>query len=118
MGQDIISDGINQIMNAKRSSKDSVKVKKYSKLLLNILAIGKLKNYVTVQLPLPSGCLSSWLHRPLGIPQRKYPYFSQTFYENELHCNRDDTDPPHSPCYEVRAKTYSGSSRSVFRAVE
>jgi ribosomal protein S8 len=46
MSQDIVADGMNQIMNAKRARKNSVKVKMYSKLLLSILAIGKLKGHI------------------------------------------------------------------------
>ena len=46
MSQDIVSDVINQIMNAKRARLDSIKTKRYSKLLLGVLAIGKLKGYI------------------------------------------------------------------------
>jgi small subunit ribosomal protein S8 len=46
MSQDVVADALNQIMNAKRASKNSTKVMKHSKFLLSILAIGKLKNYV------------------------------------------------------------------------
>jgi ribosomal protein S8 len=46
MSQDTVADALNQIMNAKKASKNSVVVKKYSKVLVGILAIGKLKNYI------------------------------------------------------------------------
>jgi small subunit ribosomal protein S8 len=46
MSQDIVADGINMMMNAKRARKSFVVLKKHSKLLLAILAIGKLKGYV------------------------------------------------------------------------
>ena len=46
MSQDVVADGMNQIMNAKKARKSFVKVKKYSKVLLGILAIGKLKGYI------------------------------------------------------------------------
>ena len=46
MSQDVVSDALNQIMNAKRASKSSVKLKRYSKLLLSVLAIGKLRGYI------------------------------------------------------------------------
>jgi small subunit ribosomal protein S8 len=46
MSQDIVADGLNQIMNAKRASKNSVVLAKHSKLLISILAIGKLKGYI------------------------------------------------------------------------
>ena len=46
MSQDVVSDGLNEIMNAKRAGKNFVIIKKYSKVLLGILAIGKLKNYI------------------------------------------------------------------------
>ena len=47
MSQDIVSDALNQMMNAKRARKNSVNISKYSKLLISILAIGKLKGYVS-----------------------------------------------------------------------
>ena len=46
MGQDIISDTLNQMMNAMRAGEPSIVVKKHSKLLLSVLAIAKLKGYV------------------------------------------------------------------------
>jgi len=46
MSQDVVSDGLNQIMNAKRVGKDKVLVRKHSKVLLSILAIGKIKGYI------------------------------------------------------------------------
>ncbi len=46
MSQDIVADALNQVMNAKRARKSSVVVKKHSKVLLGVLAIGKLKGYI------------------------------------------------------------------------
>jgi len=46
MSQDVVADGLNQVMNAKRTKKNSVNLKIYSKVLLNILAIGKLRGYI------------------------------------------------------------------------
>ena len=46
MSQDIVADGLNQMMNALRAKKTSVTIKKHSKLLLSVLAIAKLKGYV------------------------------------------------------------------------
>jgi small subunit ribosomal protein S8 len=46
MSQDIVADTLNQIMNAKRAKKGSLQVKKHSKFLLAVLAIGKLKGYI------------------------------------------------------------------------
>ena len=46
MSQDIVSDALNKIMNAKKASKDSVSITRYSNLLLSVLAIAKLKGYV------------------------------------------------------------------------
>jgi len=46
MSQDIVADGINQIMNAKRAGKSSVSLVKHSKVLVAILAIGKIRGYV------------------------------------------------------------------------
>ncbi len=46
MSEDIIADALNQVMNAKKSGKNSVNLKKHSKFLISILAIGKLKGYI------------------------------------------------------------------------
>ena len=46
MSQDIISDTLNQIMNAKRAKKDSVKVKRHSKILVEILELAKKRGYI------------------------------------------------------------------------
>ncbi|MEM3112813.1 MAG: 30S ribosomal protein S8 [Candidatus Pacearchaeota archaeon] len=46
MSQDVIADALNEIMNSKRARKNSVVVKRYSKLLLDILEIAKKYNYV------------------------------------------------------------------------
>jgi len=46
VSQDIVADALNQIMNAKRARKNTVLIKKYSKVLLSILAIGKLKGFI------------------------------------------------------------------------
>jgi len=46
MSQDIVADALNQIMNAKRAGKKELTIGKYSKLLLSILAIGKLRGYI------------------------------------------------------------------------
>lgn len=47
MGQDIISDTLNQMMNASRAGQSSVVVQKHSKLLISVLAVAKLKGYVS-----------------------------------------------------------------------
>jgi small subunit ribosomal protein S8 len=46
MSQDVVADGLNQIMNAKKSGKKSVLLKRHSKLLVSVLAIGKLRSYI------------------------------------------------------------------------
>jgi len=46
MSQDIVSDTLNQMMNAVRAGKSEVEVKRHSKLLLSVLAIAKLRGYV------------------------------------------------------------------------
>ena len=46
MSQDVLADALNQMMNALRASKSTITVKKHSKLMLNVLAIAKLKGYV------------------------------------------------------------------------
>ena len=46
MSQDIISDALNNIMNANRAGKTHLELKRYSNLLLSILAIAKMKGYI------------------------------------------------------------------------
>jgi small subunit ribosomal protein S8 len=46
MSQDIVSDGLNRIMNAIKAKKNSVTLKSHSKLLLSVLALAKLKGYI------------------------------------------------------------------------
>ncbi|MEK6855583.1 MAG: 30S ribosomal protein S8 [Nanoarchaeota archaeon] len=47
MSQDIVSDALNQMMNALKAGKNSVVVARHSKLLISVLAIAKLKGYVS-----------------------------------------------------------------------
>jgi small subunit ribosomal protein S8 len=47
MSQDIVSDTLNQIMNAKKARKTSLVVNKNSKLLRNVLDIAKESGYIT-----------------------------------------------------------------------
>lgn len=46
MSQDIVSDTLNEIMNAKKAKKSSVFIKKNSKLLRNVLDIAKDAGYL------------------------------------------------------------------------
>lgn len=46
MSQDLVSDTLNNIMNAKRAKKNAVVVKRYSKLLLNLLDIMKKHRHI------------------------------------------------------------------------
>ena len=46
MSQDIVADALNQIMNAKRAGKKDLELKRFSKLLLSVLAIAKLNKYI------------------------------------------------------------------------
>lgn len=46
MSQDIISDALNNIMNAKNSGKSEISVNRFSKLLLKILDIAEKSNYI------------------------------------------------------------------------
>ncbi len=46
MSQDIIADGLNQIMNAKQIEKRNVVLKKYSKVLINLFEMMKEKDYI------------------------------------------------------------------------
>lgn len=46
MSQDIVSDGLNQIMNAKRVGKKELVIRQYSKVLLNLFEIMKIKGHI------------------------------------------------------------------------
>ena len=46
MSQDIISDGLNQIMNAKRAGKTSLVIRRYSKVLINLFELMKSKGHI------------------------------------------------------------------------
>ena len=46
MSENIISDALNQIMNAKRAGKSELVVQRYSKLLLHILTIAQTSGYL------------------------------------------------------------------------
>lgn len=46
MSQDVVSDALNKILNAKRAGITNIVITRYSKLLLSVLAIAKLKGYV------------------------------------------------------------------------
>ena len=55
MSQDIVADGLNRIMNAKRAGKNGVTLQYQSKFLQNVLAIGKLKGYIADYHTTPQG---------------------------------------------------------------
>jgi len=55
MSQDIVSDGLNRIMNAKLAGQTSITLKHHSKFLQNVLAIGKLKGYISEYSITPKG---------------------------------------------------------------
>jgi len=46
MSQDIVADALNQIMNIKKAGKTEVRIKKYSKFLLNLLDLMKKLDYL------------------------------------------------------------------------
>ncbi len=46
MSQDIVADGLNQIMNAKRIGKSELTIKMYSKVLLNLLEMMKSRGHI------------------------------------------------------------------------
>lgn len=46
MSQDIVADGLNQVMNSKRVGKTTVVIKRYSKLLLNLFEMMKAKGHI------------------------------------------------------------------------
>jgi len=46
MSQDVVADALNKIMNGKRSRKEFIVVTRFSKLLLEVLEIGKKEGYI------------------------------------------------------------------------
>jgi len=46
MSQDIVSDGLNQIMNARRIEKKEFLIRRYSKVLINLLEMMKEKGHI------------------------------------------------------------------------
>ncbi len=50
MSQDIVADGLNQIMNAKMVEKRKLKIKRYSKVLINVLEMMKQKGHINYSL--------------------------------------------------------------------
>jgi len=46
MSQDVVADALNQIMNAKKSRKTEVLIKRHSKFLINVLELMKKLEYV------------------------------------------------------------------------
>ena len=50
MSQDIVSDGLNQIMNAKRVGKKELSLNKYSKVLVNLLDLMKKEGHLDYEL--------------------------------------------------------------------
>jgi ribosomal protein S8 len=47
MSQDVVSDALSKIMNAKKSKKQEVLISKYSKVLMSLLEIVKKNGYIT-----------------------------------------------------------------------
>ncbi len=50
MSQDVVADGINMIMNCKKAKKDSLEIKRYSNLLIEVLKIAKREGYIDYSL--------------------------------------------------------------------
>ena len=50
MSQDIVSDGLNEIMNAKRVGKKELTLKRYSKVLVNLLELMKKNGHVEYEI--------------------------------------------------------------------
>ncbi|MCK4649986.1 30S ribosomal protein S8 [Candidatus Pacearchaeota archaeon] len=46
MSQDVVADGLNQIMNANRIEKRELVIRRYSKVLLNLFEIMREKNHI------------------------------------------------------------------------
>ena len=50
MSQDVVSDGLNQVMNAKRIEKGEVIIRRYSKVLVGILELMKKDGYIDYEI--------------------------------------------------------------------
>lgn len=50
MAHDIISDGLNQVMNSKKAGKQETLIKRYSKVLASILEVAKREGYLDYDL--------------------------------------------------------------------
>lgn len=50
MSQDIVADALNQIMNVKRARKTEVRIKKYSKFLINLFDLMKKLDYLDYEI--------------------------------------------------------------------
>jgi ribosomal protein S8 len=46
MSQDVVADGLNQIMNAKRIQKQELVIKRYSKVLISLFKIMKMRGHI------------------------------------------------------------------------
>ena len=46
MSQDTVADALNEIRNAKRAHKKEVEINRYSKFLISVLALAKLRGYI------------------------------------------------------------------------
>ncbi|MSS75232.1 30S ribosomal protein S8 [Candidatus Pacearchaeota archaeon] len=47
MSHDVVADALNQMMNARKAGLDQVVIRRHSQLLISVLAIAKLKKYIT-----------------------------------------------------------------------
>jgi len=50
MSQDVVADALNQIMNIKRAKKTEVRIKKHSKVLINLLDLMKKLGYLDYEI--------------------------------------------------------------------
>ncbi len=49
MSQDVVADGLNQIMNAKRIQKSELVIKRYSKVLLSLFEMMKVRGHINYE---------------------------------------------------------------------
>ena len=50
MSQDIVSDGLNQIMNAERIGKRELTIRRYSKVLINLFEMMSAKGHISYEI--------------------------------------------------------------------
>jgi small subunit ribosomal protein S8 len=87
MSQDVVSDTLNKIMNAKKAKKKEVVVALFSKVLLNVLKIAKDEGYVS-DFKVSEKELKIFLNEELNVCKTIKPRYNVTMEEIESYMRR------------------------------